>query len=238
MKALRRWSRAVGALGRRVPLVVLVPFVAGCAARAASGPPLEDPAGAAGRLSAASIPDSPAHLRFHWEYADERGPTRGDGVARFNPPDSLRLDLFGPGDASLAVALTGDSLRSLGQLRNVKLPPPPYLYATAGLFEPGAGLPARGYKSQGDVVLVYDVPNDVQRRYVVRGGRLIRVEDDRGGRTLRRLEISWPDTASRWPEGAEYRDRVEESRARWTLKEATSVDEPYPASIFDLPYGG
>jgi len=226
-----------GFLRRAAPAVALV--AAGCAsAGLRSGPPLSDPAAVARRVAAASAPASPTHLVFHWEYADERGPTRGDGVGRFNPPDSLRLDLFGPGDASLAVALVGDGLRTLGQLRDVRLPPPAYLYATAGLFRPGAERPDRGFTSDGDQVLVYDVPNGAERRYVVRRDRLIRVEDVRGGTLLRRLEISWPEGAAAWPEGAEYRDRERGSRARWSLKEATSVDEPYPADIFDLPDRG
>jgi len=237
-----RWASsgagAVALLRRAAPAAALV--AAGCAsAGLRSGPPLPDPAAVARRVAAASAPGSPTHLLFHWEYADERGPTRGDGAGRFNPPDSLRLDLFGPGDAALAVALTGEGgLRTLGQLQDVRLPPPAYLYATAGLFRPGAARPDSGFTSDGDEVLVYDVPNGGERRYVVRRDRLVRVEDVRDGSVLRHLEISWPDGDAPWPEGAEYTDRERGSRARWRLKGATSVDEPYPADIFDLPDRG
>jgi hypothetical protein len=236
----RRTSRPrATARGVRRPAAALLTLLAaGCAARAASGPPLEDPAGAAHDLALASVPSNPAHLRFHWEYSDRRGPTRGEGVGRYNPPDSLRLDLFGVGDASMAVALTGDGLRALGQLENVQLPPPAFLYATAGLFDPPGGPPARGFRTEDGEVLVYDVPDGIERRYVVRGDRLVRVEDVRDGRTIRRLEISWPNGAATWPSGAEYRDLVTPSGAKWSLDEVTMHDESYPADIFDLPIRG
>jgi hypothetical protein len=224
--------------GRVVLLCMLGGVLAGCAARPASGPPLEDPGAVAGHLAAVSAPARPARIHFRWEYADRRGPTRGEGVGRYNPPDSLRLDLFGVGDASMAVALAGDGLRSLGQLENVQLPPAAYLYATAGLFVPSGPRPARGYRTEEGDVLVYDVPNGVERRYLVRDDRLVRVEDVRDGRTLRRLEISWDDEASPWPSGAEYRDLAAPSRARWSLDEAVSGDERYPADIFELPARG
>jgi len=212
--------------------------LAACAARGPAGPPLGDPAAVAGRLARGAAPERPARLRFEWEYADRRGPTRGKGVGRYNPPDSLRLDLFGAGEASMAVALTGDGLRTLGRLENVQLPPAPFLYATAGLFEPRSEAPARGYRGEDGDVLVYDVPDGVERRYVVHGDRLVRVEDVRGGRTLRRLEITWPADSSAWPAGAEYRDLVTPSRVRWSLDSATSVDERFPDEIFALPVGG
>lgn len=221
----------------RIGIVALAAAASGCAAGAASGPPLADPAAAARHLSEASVPAHPARLRFQWEYADRRGPTRGDGVGRYNPPDSLRLDLFGVGEASMAVALTGDGLRSLGKLENVQLPPAPFLYATAGLFHPPEGSPDRGFRTDSGEVLVYHVPNGVERQYVVRSGRLVRVEDLRDGRTLRRLDITWPKGAATWPAGAEYRDLVTPSRARWKLDEATNDEERYPAHIFDLPGG-
>lgn len=244
---IRRWLRRAPGRGVRPAVRALAgvtaaaAFVAaaGCAARSpASGPPLDDPAGVARRLTVAAAPAAPTRLRFHWEYADERGPTRGDGVGRYNPPDSLRLDLFGPGDHALAVALAGGRLRSEGELRDLRLPPPAYLYATAGLFRPDSARPERGFTDGEDRILVYDVPNGAERRYVVRRDRLVRVEDVQGGQVLRRLEITWPEGRADWPEGAEYRDRVFGSRARWSLEEATSVDEPYASDIFDLPSRG
>ncbi len=234
----RPGSRSGKRVVRTGSLAWLTLLAAGCAARAASGPPLEDPASAAHDLAMASVPSGPAHLSFHWEYSDRRGPTRGEGVGRYNPPDSLRLDLFGVGDASMAVALAGDGLRSLGTLENVQLPPAAFLYATAGLFIPPASVPARGFRTEQGDVLVYDVPNGVERRYVVRGDRLVQVEDVLDGRTLRRLELSWPDGPARWPSGAEYKDLVTPSRARWSLDEVTNENERYPAEIFDLPVRG
>ena len=59
---------------------------------------------------------------------------RGDGLARFNPPDSLRIDLFTSGDVAMAVASAGGRLTSLGEIEDLELPPRPFMFAMAGLF--------------------------------------------------------------------------------------------------------
>ncbi len=71
------------------------------------------------------------------------------------------------------------------------------------------------------------------RLYVVREGRIVRVEERQAGRLNRRVELEW-DEETRWPRQAEYRDNVTPSRARWRLDAVRSADAPFPARIYDL----
>lgn len=230
--------RRVAAFGGAGALV-LAAAAAGCAgAGAGSGPPLSNPAEVAASAREAGGPDAPHRLEIAWEYTDERGPVSGEGVVRYNPADSLRLDLFGPGGGSMSVALTGSGLRSRGQIRDVRVPPPPFLYASAGIFRPGPTAPDRGYRSGEGEVLVYPAEGGGELRFHLADGRLVRVEEIRDGRLLREAVLEWPDGASAWPASAEYRDRSEDSRARWTIEEVRVADGRFPSDIYDLPPRG
>lgn len=229
-------GRRGGSVTASLAAASLVAGLAACAGGAASsGPRLAEPAEVAATVRTAG-PRAPHRVRISWEYTDERGPVSGDGVLRFNPADSLRLDLFGPGGGSMSVALAGAGLRSVGQIRDVRVPPPPFLYASAGIFRPGSRAPDEGYRSDGADVLVYPGPAGGELRFHVAGGRLRRVEEVRDGRVLRRAELTWAEEASVWPSSAEYRDRTEGSRARWTIEEVRVAVEPFPREIFDLPH--
>lgn len=218
-----------------VLLAGIAAVAAGCAA-GSSRASLADPAAVAGTLRAGSTPAGPWRLRLAWEYADPRGPVEGDGVLRYTAPDSLRLDLFGPGDASMSVALTDGRLRSVGQIRDVRLPPPAFLYAAAGLFRPGPGGPDRGWREDGARVLLYRRGGS-ELTFRLEGERLVRVEERRDGRAVRRLHLRWSDTADArsWPRSAEFRDRSRESRARWTVRRVRMADTPFSPDIYDLP---
>lgn len=211
-----------------------VASILACSGRAARTAPLSDPAALADRHRAA-VPESPYRVRLAWEYTDPRGPVSGEGVLRYTPPDSLRLDLFGPGDGSMAVALAGSGLRSAGQIEDVRLPPPPFLYASAGLFRPGSASLREGYRTESREVLVYPADGPGTLHFFFRGPQLRRVEERREGRVVRELTIEWPEDGGPWPDRAEYRDRLEESRARWETEEAVPVEEPFPRDIYELP---
>lgn len=216
-------------------LAVAVAVSAGCATRPASGPALEDPVAVAAQARQRG-PSQPYYLEFDWEYADERGPVEGEGVLRFNPPDSLRLDLFGAGEASMAVSLTESGLRSLGQIEDVRLPTPPFLYGTAGLLRPGSREPIRGIRSEEGRVLVYRTSRGGERHFVLVDGRLERIEEYQGDRLLQRLRLEWAGEGP-WPRGAEYRDLEAGSRARWEIRETRPREERFEREIFELPEG-
>lgn len=214
-------------------LSVLAVVAGGCAAAGPEpGTPMEDPALAAERLKERSTVAAPALVRFRWEYADRQGRLSGDGVARVNPPDHFRLDLFSSAEGSLAASLVDSRLATLGQIEDVELPPPGFLYAMAGVFRPGAELPSAGYRSEAEEVLEYRTEGGL-RRYRFREGRLVSLEESDGRRSLRRIESSWT-VEGPWPEAAEYQDRVAPSRVRWELVESRTAEEPFPSDIYEL----
>ena len=210
---------------------------AGCAGSGVSeGPPLPDPAASALEARRATGVAEPSEVRFRWEYGDEGGRLRGDGVARVNPPDSFRLDLFTTGEGSMAVALTGDRLATLGRIEDVELPEPPFMYAMAGVFRPGPGAPVRGRRSDGGRVLVYEAGAGRTRSYRLDGGgRLVSLEERSDGRVVRRIELTWPETG-RWPARAEYREFGAPRRVAWSLEEIRRT-ERFARDIYALGAG-
>ena len=227
-----------GAAGaeRRAAVLGAAAFVAsaaGCASAPETGPPLENPASVAEERIAATGAEGPWRVRFRWEYGDPGGTLRGDGVGRINPPDRFRLDFFTTGEGSMAAVFEGRELSTLGQIEDVRLPDPPFLYAMAGLFRPGADAPVAGYRSDGGRTLVYEV-GDETRRYRFEGGRLQRMVARRDGRVVREITLGWKAGQGPWPAEAEYRDRVTPSRVRWVLEDAEPQEEPYPDDIYDL----
>jgi len=213
---------------------VSVGFLA-CTVPVETGPPIADPAATASRLLQRSGPDEPTFVRFEWTYSDRRGSVDGDGAARFNPPDSLRLDLFTSGEIAMAVALAGPALTSLGQIEDVEVPPGAFLFAMAGLFRPAQGMPPRGFEVDGDTVLVYGT--DAEKLYFfARAGRLVKVEERRHGSLRLKVDLEWgAGERTAWPEKAEFRDLEEPNRVRWTIGETRVREASYPSDIFTLP---
>lgn len=210
----------------------MIPLAA-CAMAVESGPPIANPADLAAQVRNATGGAVPTSLHFDWRYADRRGDVGGQGVGRYNPPDSLRVDLFTSGDVAMAVALAGDELRSLGEIEEVELPPLSFVFAMAGMFRP-RGEEVEAYAAGEDSVLVYPDGEASRTYFFVRGGRLRRVEERDRGRTVQRVNVEWGDTGL-WPAKAEYRDFREHSRVRWEMGLITTETESHPGHIFDLP---
>jgi hypothetical protein len=198
-----------------------------------AGPRISSPAELAARVGTETDAAVPATLRFEWRYADQRGDVGGQGVGRYNPPDSLRIDLFTSGDVAMAIAVADGELRSLGEIEDIEIPGLEFVYAMAGLFRPGDDV-AEGYVAGADSVLVYG--GDAVRRvyFFVRDGRLRRVEERIRGRTIQRVNLEWEGTPS-WPSEAEYRNLAQHSRVRWRVDEIVSQKESHPADAYDLP---
>ncbi len=201
-------------------------------------PPIANPDALGEQLAEGTGADGPAFLRFDWFYGDQRGDVRGDGAARFNPLDSLRLDLFTSGEVAMAVALAGDRLSSIGEIEDVELPSGPMLFAMAGLFRPEAGVEMEAYDADSDTVLVYAVEPGGKLYFFVKEGRLVKVEQRQGNRLQHKVELTWPADRRDWPESAEYRDFGERSRVRWTIREIRVLEERHPSDIFALPHSG
>ena len=180
----------------------------------------------------ASGTTTPMRVVFEWEYADERGNLRGQGSGRVNPPDRFRLDLFSTAEGSMRAVLVDDLLASSGDLEGVRLPPPAFLYAMAGVFRPGPARPIEGFQSDAFEVLGYPVEDGSMRYFYLLDGRLQRVEDLRSRRTQRRIELTWGENPT-WPREAVYRDDITPSRVRWELVRMIPQDEPFPEEIYD-----
>lgn len=205
----------------------------GCLSVVESGPPIANPADLAARLGDDTGAAVPVTLHFEWRYADRRGDIGGDGVGRYNPPDSLRVDLFTSGDVAMAIAVADGQLRSLGEIEDIEIPGLEFVYAMAGLFRPG-GNRAEGYVAGADSVLVYGGESERRTYFYVRSGRLRRVEQKAYGRTVQRVNLEWVDSAT-WPSEAEYRNLEESSRVRWRVEAITNHKESHPAYAYDLP---
>lgn len=214
-------------------LVVAVVGLGGCVSAIESAPPIRNPAEVAAALRGESDTSGPVTLRFEWRYADRRGDVGGQGVGRYNPPDSLRVDLFTSGDVAMAIAVAGGQLRSLGEIEDIEIPGLEFVYAMAGLFRPGEGA-AEGYLSGADSVLVYGGEADRRTYFFVRNGRLRRVEERVRGRTVQRVNLEW-EREPAWPSQAEYRNLSEHSRVRWRVDEIVYQEESHPAQAYDLP---
>jgi len=211
----------------------LLAFSLGCGGGFQRGEPvanLDQIAEAAARASGAR---TPARVVFEWEYADARGNLRGQGSGRVNPPDRFRLDLFSTAEGSMRAVLADDILDSTGDLQNIDLPAPPFLYAMTGVFRPGSARPVEGFRSGEFEVLGYPVEDGSVRYYYLLGDRLQRVEERRSKRTQKRIELEWGEDPT-WPLEAIYRDDVTPSRVRWELKRVIPQDRPFPEEIYDL----
>lgn len=223
-----RWTRA-----RAVTLPLVAWAGVSCSAALQRGAPLADPAGVAAGAHDASGARHPTSVWFDWEYVDERGNLRGEGRGRVNPPDRFRLDLFSTGEGSMSATLVDARLSTLGELEDVELPEPTFLYAMAGIFRPGDGPPSEGFESEGSRVVAYPTEDGATRYYFLRDGRLHRVEQRRGGRVERRIELEWGEDAT-WPLEARYRDSIVPNRVRWALVEIRIEGSPFPPDIYDL----
>ncbi|MCG8470107.1 MAG: hypothetical protein MJB57_18175 [Gemmatimonadetes bacterium] len=216
-------------------VATLAPLLASCGGGAQRGAPLADPSELASVARTESTLDSTLLVQFEWDYADERGPLRGEGAARVNPPDHLRIDLFTTAEGSLAAVLVDAMLDHNGDLEGVELPPASFSYAMAGLFRPGPGAPTAGFESDGLHVLEYESGPGATRSFYLSNGRLTRVEERRNGRVERRIVLTWGES-SHWPREASYRDDVEpRTRVRWELLRVRPQSEPWPEPTYELP---
>ena len=221
-------------VGRRYLALSAAAALSACTAAIESGPPITDPTALErGARSGGAHPGS-ARIQFGWTYGDDRGTVHGEGVGRYNQPDSLRLDLFTSGDVAMAVSLTPAGLSVDGQIEDIEMPPLAFMYAMAGLFHPGADGPLGAWESGRDSVLAYPAVGGATRYFFLQSDRLRRVEDRQGGRTVRRVIVEW--SGGEWPTTAEYRDFAGRSRARWVLGEIRTREQSYPPEIYEL-YG-
>lgn len=129
----------------RRALVLAVALCAACAPPPApAGEPVADPAPFAARLLAATHAAAARRAAFSWTLNESGTRLSGRGVARYEAPERLRLDLFGPrGETYLAAAIVGADVRvPLAVSERIAIPSPALLWGALGVAraDPGATL--------------------------------------------------------------------------------------------------
>lgn len=152
--------------------------------------PLQGAPVPAQQLPKGSLPEGYRKVVFRWELRDGEMTTRGDGVARIAPPDSVRMDFFLGGFGGGAAILIGDSLQVPGDADMGKrlIPPRPLLWAALGRFDIPSERDTVARVDGG--VLRADIGAPVQWRATFRGDTLTRLERVEGGRLQEWVERS------------------------------------------------
>jgi hypothetical protein len=200
-------SRGPRMLPARLLAVVLL---AGCAGGAgashAVGPTVDADALAASAALANQISET-AELRFDWSMREPNLNVSGEGLVRVQPPAHARVDLFlGEGSSVLAVALVGDELRApRGAPRGV-IPSAPLLWASFGVFRPGASSVILGAEQVGDRMrLRYRLPDGSELHYFLREQRVVGVEMMIDGKLVHQVDLEVPDL-TKLPSESVYRN--------------------------------
>lgn len=173
-----------------------------------------------------------ARITFKWSIREPNLRIGGSGVARLEPPDRARLDLFlGNGQSVLAVALVDDDLRApIGTPLQV-VPSPPLLWASLGVFRPGEGVTLLGAEQRdGALRLRYRLDDGDELRYQIRDGKLTGVELFRDGSALHQVSLD-RDVESELPREATYRNLASFRELKVTVESVQDV-ESYPADIW------
>jgi hypothetical protein len=222
---------------RTLLVALTLGVAAACTAPLPEPVPVADPGELAAKLQAAATPEQSRLIAFKWRYRGREGRFTGEGAVRVNPPDSVRLDLFGPDWAAVESAvLLGDEVYYTGDQR-FTLPAPAFMWTLLGVFRPPATVTPRAVRRGELVQLVYDLAGDsvVGFRFDG-GGRLVAAEMRAGGAVVQdiRLKPGGPEQGASawvWPEEARYRDLGEFHEVLFTVTEARA-HAPFDPSIF------
>ncbi|HEX2081365.1 MAG TPA: hypothetical protein VHG08_26915 [Longimicrobium sp.] len=212
------------------------PPPAGPAPEPGSGPaqPGQDPAAVAAELQRGTLPASPRQVTFGWELDEAGASFRGRGVARYEAPRRVRLDLFGPrGETFLAAALVDGEVRAPAMLlQRFRLPSPGLLWGAVGVMAPPADARLLNATTGqgGDTLVRYQLGGDVLE-YRARGGRLQSVRRLSGGGVAESVDLTWGDQG---PSRAQYRDWAAFRNLTLTVEQSTDV-ESFPEDTWTPP---
>lgn len=178
-------------LGRRpsppvAAVVSLLATLAACApGRTAppTGAPVADPHAAVAELQRLTTPAGPRQATFAWSLDEAGSRLRGRGVARFEAPERVRLDLFGArGETYLSAALVGDEFRvPPGVAGSVALPSPALLWGAVGVVRP---------PTDARLESATQTQSELRLRYAGSGGETFEFVADTSPATPRLVRIS------------------------------------------------
>jgi hypothetical protein len=200
---------------------------AGPAPQPGTAQPGQDPAAIAAELTRATVPASPRRINFGWELDEAGARFNGRGVARYEAPERVRLDLFGPrGETYLAAAMVDGEVRApAALLQRFRLPSPGLLWGTVGVVAPPADARLIDASAQGGETLVrYQLGGDVLE-YRARGGRLQSVRRRSGGGVAESIDLTWGEQG---PSRAQYRDWAAFRTLTLTVESSTDVESFSP----------
>ena len=173
-----------------------------------------------------------SRVTFRWSIREPNLRIGGNGVARLEPPDRARLDLFlGNGQSILAVALVDDDLRAPEGTPLQVVPSPPLLWASLGVFRPGDDVTLLGAEQRDEALrLRYALGDGDELWYQIRDGKLTGVELRHDGNAVHEISL---DRGVDWelPQEATYRNLGSFRELKVTVESVESV-ESYPADIW------
>ena len=209
----------------------------GCAGSALrSAPPLPgaDLEVEVAMASEASRLVQPVQLTFAWRAREPDFRHEGFGVARVEPPDKARLDLFlDNGEAAAIAALVGDDLRVPAGLPLELVPPPALLWAALGVFRPGAGTEVLdGRRADGAMELRFALPGGDLLRFHMQGRRVMEAAVLRGGDEVERVAVAGYGEDAAYPAEATYRNLRDYRELELRLESFEHVD-PFPPHTWD-----
>lgn len=151
----------------------------------------------------------PTRVVFDWKINESGARFEGRGVARMEPDYKARLDLFlENGELVVSAALVDDDLRLPGAAPPGLIPPPPLLWASLGVFRPGADAELLGGADLGDgrLQIRYGLSDGQQLRYEVVEGRIVQVELLDAEEVSESMGLERGTTHTSLPERALYRN--------------------------------
>lgn len=174
-----------------------------------------------------------SRLVFAWRAQEPDFRGDGTGVARVEPPDKARLDLFlDNGEVAATAALVGDDLRIPAELPGELVPPPALFWAALGVFRPGTGatlIEAR--EGNGQVELGYRLVMGDRMRFRLRGHAVVDAVVLNDGAVVERILASAPRPGSGYPAEATYRNLLDYRELRLRLETFEHVDS-FPPDIW------
>lgn len=223
------WSRLRGQFA--IALAALLSAAACGPQRLSVVGPLGDPAATAQSLRSDTELEEPVRIDFRWRLNEAGSRVTGVGVARIEPPNRARLDLFLDNDESVtAAALVDDELRLPPGAPDDILPPVQLMWGTLGVFRPtdDARL-VGGDRLQGSAErLRYAYGNGTELHYQIEGGEVRRLDLIRDGSVVEWMTVEH-DAAERWPASVVYRNLTDFRELEITRTSVTPTESFDPA---------